>query len=361
MGLTQEPESPGVQKAGSPPLLCHALLKVKQMRWNSVKAGRAILLAIVLSSSIAGQKARVEVGKHSTVIPKDCVSVSPAAIEGTVDIAALVKEAICKGSGDMLSDYTFLIDSARRQKDKKGNVKEERITYEVFIPTLKSGLRTKGVLVVTSRNQVPVAPDELEKERLRAAERIEKEESKIARENPVPAEADSTPISGMRPVGMYTRNFINPGGFLVRRGGAILLVTTFLRTCDLTFARREKIDGRETLIFSFTPRPEATFADNEKYIAQLRGEIWIDAQDRIVARLVGRPAGTSAAEPPAVYVEMMRLPQHGIWLPQVTRLNGADYPKLFDGMTIDSIATFSNYIRFDTEVKDVKVGTPSNQ
>jgi len=125
------------------------------------------------------------------------------------------------------------------------------------------------------------------------------------------------------------------------------------------------------LVFNFTPRPDAQFADNEKYIAQLTGEIWIDAQDRIVTRLVGWPRlipnstgptnqpATAGERPPAVYVEMMRLPE-GVWLPHVVRINGADYQKLFDGIVNESLSTFSNYIRFSTEIKDVKVNTPNN-
>ena len=326
---------------------------------NSINnLSRALLLTLAFSSPIVGQNARVEVSKHLTPIPKACVSVSPAAIENTVDIAALVKEAICKGSGDMLIDYTYVVDSVKREKGKKGKVKEERITYEVFIPTLKSGARTRGVLVVTSRNQVSVPPDELEQERLRAAERIEKEENRIAHETPAPDEVDSSPITGMMPLGSYTRTGINREAFGVRRGGVTLAMATFLKTCQLTLLRRDKVDGRETLIFSFVPRPDAQFSQNEKYVAQLKGEIWIDLQDRIVTRLAGWPASAPPEQPPAVYFEMMRLPQHAIWLPRVTRINGADYPTLFDGITTDTTSTHSNYIRFSAEVNDVKVGVP---
>ena len=56
---------------------------------------------------------------------------------------------------------------------------------------------------------------------------------------------------------------------------------------------------------------------------------------------------------------MMRLPE-GIWLPRVVRINGADYPTLFDGINAESVAIFSNYIRFSTEIKDTKVNTPGN-
>ena len=268
----------------------------------------------------------------------------------------------------MMTEYSYTMNSVSRSKDKKGQTKEESTTYEFFIPTLKSGTRGKGISVVTSRNGVPVSANELEKDRAKAGKDLEKAEDKNARET---GEAfDNDPgVKGMRPLGMYahtTNSHSSFGG----KGSAALAIHTFLRTCNLTLVRREQHGGRETLVFSFAPRADAQFNDNEKYIAQLTGEIWIDAQDRIVTRLSGWPslnANTalpatqpqpSAERPPAVYVEMMHLPE-GVWLPHVIRINGADYQKLFDGIIKDSTSTFSNYIRFSTEIKDVKVN-PSN-
>jgi hypothetical protein len=174
----------------------------------------------------------------------------------------------------------------------------------------------------------------------------------------------------MLPLGMYTSSTNNRSSTFGKSSSAALGVHTFLKTCDLTFVRRQQHEGRETLIFNFTPRADAQFADNEKYIAQLRGEIWIDAQDRIVIRLVGRPIlnvsitssnqavltpePAAADAPPAVYVEMQRLPE-GVWLPRLVRMNGADYDKLFNGITWESSWAFSNFRRFTTQVDDVKV------
>jgi hypothetical protein len=55
---------------------------------------------------------------------------------------------------------------------------------------------------------------------------------------------------------------------------------------------------------------------------------------------------------------MKRLPA-GVWLPAVMLINGVDYPKLFDHVTSDSTLTYSEYIRFSTEIKEVKVGAPN--
>jgi hypothetical protein len=268
----------------------------------------------------------------------------------------------------MMTEYSYVLNSAGRSKNKQGQIKEESTTHEVFIPTLKSGTRAKGILVLTSRNGVPVPANELEKARKEAGERLEKAEEKNARETPAAPQTDAS-VKGMLPLGMYTHS-TNAHSSFGSKGSAALAIHTFLRNCDLTLARREQHDGRETLVFNFTPRPGAQFADNEKYIAQLTGEIWIDAQDRIVTRLMGwpqlsanktspaNPPAAAGERPPAVYVEMMRLPE-GVWLPHVVRINGADYQKLFDGITNESTSTFSNYIRFSTEIKDVKVNTPN--
>jgi hypothetical protein len=345
---------------------------------------RAIVLAIVLASPVLAQNTHIEIAKHSRAIPKSCELVTPAAIDGAVDVPALVKEAICKGAGDMMGEYTYTVNSVKREKNKKGKVKEESFVYEVFIPTLKSGTSTKGVLVVTSHNGVVVPANELDKDRLQAAEKIEKEEERIARAKPLTTNSETDGTKGMLPLGMYTRTSVTRSAFGVKSGGVTLAIADFLRASELTFARREQIGGRDTLIFNFTPRPGTEFIDNEKYMAQLSGEIWIDATDRIVTRLSGWPTMVNAAKgtsggggtdktndnasptaptverSAAVFMEMMRLPQPGIWLPHVIRINGADYQKLFDGITTDSISTYSNYIRFSTEVKDVEVAAPKN-
>ncbi|HKP36072.1 MAG TPA: hypothetical protein VJT71_04380 [Pyrinomonadaceae bacterium] len=330
------------------------------------------VLMLLAALPVFAQNASVSIGKHVNRIPAVCEGVVPASIEDPIDIPALVKEAYCKGAGDMIAEYSYVMTNLGRSIDKKGQTKKGSTTYEVFIPTLKSGTRGRGILIVTARDGVPVPPAELEESRTRAGERLEKAEAKNARERPSTAKPDSS-VKGMLPLGMYTHTTSNRST-LFKKGSAALAIHTFLKTCQLTLTRRGSSDGREILVFSFAPRPDAQFNDNEKYIAQLTGEIWIDVQDRIVTRLTGWPtlvAGVSGAtnpspppsatpveRPPAVHVEMQRLPE-GIWLPRVIRINGADYPKLFDGIDTETISIFSNYIRFSTEIKDINVNPPS--
>ena len=322
-----------------------------------------ILLGSLSVSPIVAQNIRVDISKRATPIPQPCQSVVPASIEGRLDIPALIKEAICKGAGDMLIEYSYVMNVRSRKKDKPGQIKEETTTYEVFIPNLKSGMLTRGILLVTNRNGIPVPPAELEKERLKTGERLEKEEEKIAGADVPAPPTNSIAIKGMLPLGMYTHHTINRLS-RVRIGGASVDVGDFLGNCDLMLLRRERPDGRETLVFRFTPRPDAQFEINERYATQLTGEIWIDTSDRIATRLLGWPRGPAAQSltassnaPPAVYAEMMRL-REGIWLPRLIRINGLDYPTLFDHITFESIWTYSNFVHFSTETKDYKVNTP---
>lgn len=339
------------------------------MRLDFRKMASTALLVTVTAPAAIAQNVRVEVSKRATSIPTDCMLIVPASIEGNIDVPALVREAICKGGGDMMIDYTYVMHATSREKDRKRKAKEETTTYEVFFPTLKSGMRTRGILLLTHRNGVAVRAKELEKERVRTAERLEKEEAKLARKA-TPAATTAKNPNGLFPLGMYTRAVINREAFGFGRGGAALAIDDFLRTCEFKLARREQNDGRETLVFTFSPRPDAQFSDNQRYITQLTGEVRIDAKDRIVTRLAGWPRSVSATTglrvaaapaetPPAVYVEMMRL-REGIWLPRVIRLNGADYPTLFDGIVLDLAWTYSNYIHFSIEIKDVKVGKPND-
>jgi hypothetical protein len=347
------------------------------MRTKSPKCvGVAVPLLAILASTVVAQTLRVEAGKGATANPKACEQVAPASITDKVDTLALVKEAQCKGAGDMLGDYTYVLNYTRNEKWDKGKVKEEALTYEVYMPTLKSGTHARGVLLVTSRNGVPVPPAELEKERRRAGERLEKMEKELAHAPEPPAQAaNASPTGGMLPLGMYTRSGFNRSTFGIKRGEVVLDIQTFLWACELRLVRRERRNGRETLVFTFNPYPEAQLDKSEQYVAHLSGMIWIDAEDRIVTRLAGwlsasavatknvkakmptAPALPPGQGPPAVFIEMTRLPE-GVWLPREIKLDGSGYPAIFDGINYAVTFTYSEYKRFNTETKDVHLNTP---
>ncbi|HZS47984.1 MAG TPA: hypothetical protein VFC63_23145 [Blastocatellia bacterium] len=331
------------------------------MRYSIIvsKMLSAILLLAIVTD---GQGVKVNLGKPLSPIPKICEGVVPASVEGDIDIPALVKEAACKGAGDALTEFTYNLKNTKRERNKKGEAKEESTLFEVYLPTLKNGTSASGILLAVSHNGVPVDSKELEKERRQAGERLEKEEEKIAHKSVPASNNKPTDIKGMHPIGSYSSFSTNSSVFGFSRGSARLGIGIFLSSCDLKLIRQEQVEGRETLVFSFAPRADAKLDEAMKYISQLKGEIWIDKQDRIVSKLVGWPASSGNAMgnaklsdkiAPPIYVDMIRLPD-GTWLPHIMRLNAADYPTLFDRVSADSTVEFSDYKRFVTEAKQEK-------
>src|SRR5688572_29814716 len=96
----------------------------------SKRISAPLLSVTVLMSSIIAQNPRIQVGKRATAIPKVCELIVPASIESQVDVAGLVKEVKCKGAGDMMIEYTYDLKTMKREKDRKGRIKEETTTYE---------------------------------------------------------------------------------------------------------------------------------------------------------------------------------------------------------------------------------------
>ena len=112
------------------------------------QASKAVLVAVISVFPVSAQSVQIKAVKETTAVPKACESIVRTNIEGQVDIKALVKEASCKGSGDMMTEYTYVLKSVKREKRNKGQTKEETRVYEVFMPSLQSGTRGNGVVLL---------------------------------------------------------------------------------------------------------------------------------------------------------------------------------------------------------------------
>ena len=335
---------------------------------SATKASQALLVTTILlmiCEAARAQGIRVSVNKLPA-IPKVCEALVPADIDGHLDIPALIKEANCKGAGDMLIEYTYVMEYISHAKDRKGREQSETRVFEVYIPTLKSGTNTRGVLIMTSRNGVPVPPEKMEKVRREAGEQLEKEENRIAKQKTVEPAVHQQTIEGMKPLGMYPRMTSMGSTLGFNRRGITLDVHTVLQHSSLTYVGRENINGRENLTFNFVPYSDVKFDGFENYVARLRGKIWIDATDRIATRVAAWPTSALASIigqketktlTPAIYVEMARLPD-GNWMPHESRVMASEYPDLFDGVMSDFIVKYHDYQRFKTESKDVRIDTP---
>ena len=56
------------------------------MHLHLMRVSRVVLVTLSFLCAVIAQNVRVDVGKHSEAIPKVCQSVSPASLDGTIDV-----------------------------------------------------------------------------------------------------------------------------------------------------------------------------------------------------------------------------------------------------------------------------------
>lgn len=278
-------------------------------------------------------------------------TVAPA----SVNVAELIKDTLAHGKGDkLLTEYTYTLRWRERRTDKKGQVKETAELYESYIPTLRRQGNTNTVLLKLTEDGVPLAPEKIEKERQKAAERLLKAEADSQKQNSrTPPAFDEPPSKGAY--------------FMIRVGRTFgsdvqLSVRAVLEGSEFGNLRRATLDEREALVLDFRPLPEARFPAELRYVAQLAGTLWIDAAERVLMRAEGWPVDAVARTgKPALLYEQMRLPD-GYWLPRQAQLNGDVHRAFFEQagnkLGVDYSFEFADFKRFGAETQDVKIKRP---
>jgi hypothetical protein len=146
-------------------------------------------------------------------------------------------------------------------------------------------------------------------------------------------------------------------------------ISMFLRACDFVSPRRERFEGRESIVFDF--RPRAGFKPKtreESLIAKLVGVVWIDPVDKQVIRLEARLAegfkmagGLLVSLKPgaALVMEQTRMSQ-GVWLPRFAHINLSVKVLLFAGGDFNKTIEWSDYKHFSGDVKDYRIEAPAS-
>ncbi len=273
------------------------------------------------------------------------------------DIPALLKDAIRNGKGTkfFISDYTHIQTITTRATDKKGNVKENSETWEAYMPTLvKYNKRAvHWVRIKIKEDGKPLLAEKIEKERKNATEKLVEGEEKAAKLSAAPppiSDEDFVPDAK----GAYFNLLINR----MFRKSIELKIPVILQGFDFTPAQQEALNGRPTYVLNFKPKPDVAFAEGIEYYANLTGTMWIDVADRIVVKVEGWPVNTVERKTsPAIYYESARAPGDK-WLPRLIRLNGREYKTFLGGLDREVEALLTDYQRFESEVKDVKLLDP---
>lgn len=274
------------------------------------------------------------------------------------DVAALVREARERSDHNWAAyaarrnEYTFKWRKTWRGADGKGRVKEKSETVELYIPRCPNR-KCENVWITLEKDGKVVAAEQVERERRKAGRKLEREESRGGE-----AAAD-------RPSQPYWLQFVYyTRGMFVEDRSVKIDGPEILEKCELTYAGRERVRGREMFALDFRPRAGAAFGRQTWFMPGMEGRIWIDAEEKVFARLAAWPKGARPAGPSsdallreaALAYDTVRT-REGLWFTALGRVNGLKYPGLFGGVKSDfSIETF-DHARFAVEA-DVKLNAP---
>lgn len=263
-----------------------------------------------------------------------------------LDIPALIRDCDRNGAAlhQRLPEYTYMQKRITREAAERGQIIEKVRLYEAYPMRVKN--RHRHVIILVNVDGVPLSHERAEQERAAAVgrmEQVEREEGGLGEGG-----GDDRYVS----VGLD----ISPDGT-----GIVFGVSQFLRQCEFSLLRREQIANRETIVLTFRPRADVPFTTREKYITQLVGQVWIDAEDKVVTRLEAWLPGhkTNVSSPAAALAiyEQMRLPD-GLWVPRQIRFNARGQAKRFNGVEKEMIFEFTQYYHFTTTIEGETLAPP---
>jgi hypothetical protein len=174
-----------------------------------------------------------------------------------------------------VTDYTYKWRKVVRRTNGDGKMEVKSETYEVYLPRYW-GKRMKGEKVLLEKDGKYVPREKVEKKRLKARKKMEKKNrsSSFFAFNQGPVEwgrfaAWKRDMKGARAVGFDAQKV--------------------LRYCDLHTREREKVDGREMISINFSGCTNFFYNQFTEVTPELEGKIWIDANDKVFARIAVWP------------------------------------------------------------------------
>jgi hypothetical protein len=273
----------------------------------------------------------------------------PAATE-TLDVAALLREVAKNqdATEERVAEYAFKQTETDRVINNKGEVKKETVkVYEVYpLPN------REPVQKLISENGVALSAERAAKE----DKRVQEEFLKAEREKEKDAQ-EAARRRAEREKKKKDDEDADPA------------ISMFLRACDFVSPRRERFEGRESIVFDFRPRvgfkPRSR---EESLIAKLIGVVWIDPVDKQVMRLEARLAegfkmagGLLVSLKPGagLVMEQTRMAE-GVWLPRFAQINLSVKVLLLAGGDYNKTIEWSEYKHFSGDVKDYKIEGPAS-
>jgi hypothetical protein len=254
-----------------------------------------------------------------------------------------------KSDEALLEQYTFTEKYTERKLNGKGAVKETRSeTYEVY-PSLEPGKLYRRLI---ARDGVPLSEKEL-------AEQDRKQEAKTEKRERLRAEEETDADARARRAAKDEAR--------AQRERAV--VDEVFRMDDIRITGRAMVDGRDTVIVTFSPRPGyKPVTKGGKVIQKLQGTAWIDAEDRELVRLETRlvdtlgvgPAKVARLQPGSNGYFQRRKVNNEIWLPASARFEGAARLLLVFGGRVEVSSEYGDYKKFSVATEEEVAPAPGD-
>jgi hypothetical protein len=243
----------------------------------------------------------------------------------------------------LLENYSYTATRIDREIDKAGNL-VEKDTITVSFSFYKS-YRIRRIL---AKNGKPLSAGEQADEDKNVEKQVREIEERIAQKEKRQQERERDISAG------------KTGAPDDEGEGQRVTLSDALRGSVLVNPRRERLRGRDVIVFDYEPnpnyKPKTRF---EKVFALCSGAVWVDADDKQVVRLeasLTQSSGNFLAKLKrgASFTLENRRVNNEIWLPSLADIN-LSVKILFAGININNLIRYGDYKRFDTEVKDGKV------
>ena len=240
---------------------------------------------------------------------------------------------------DILDKYSYIQKSTKRELGSDGVLRD--VESETVQLSFYKGYRIRRLIEKNGRPLTEKEQREADKDAEGRVEEIEKIIARKGRE----ALKNGPPDENSRRVS----------------------VAELLRASNLINPRRERFRGRDVIVFDFEPNPSFDYKNAKsmlKFFGKTVGVMWIDEKDKQVARLeayladsfkVGGGLLAKLSKGASFTLEQERVNDE-IWLPSVTDINLSVRVLLVKGINVNQQIRSYDYRRFETEVKDAKVG-----
>ena len=270
---------------------------------------------------------------------------------GNLDVEALLRE-VGKNQDEVekhFTEYAFTQKEIDREISSKGELKKETVkVYEVYPLANREPIQK-----LISENGVPLSGERAAKEEKRVQDELVKADRDKEKDEREAAQRKAELQKKNRAAGREEDD--DPD------------ISQFLKVCEFVSPRKEKFEGRDTIVFDFRPRPGFKPANREEsLIGKLIGAVWIDPVDKQVIRREARLAegfkmagGLLVSLKPgaAMIMEQTRMAD-GVWLPKYAQINLSVKVLLFGGGDYNKTIEWSDYKHFSGDVKDYKVEAP---